>query len=58
MGHAPTVFDKLFLLFFLKKIIYLFLAMLGLCCHARAFSGCSEWGLLTAEASLAAEHGL
>ena len=23
-----------------------FLAGLGLCCHARAFSSCSEWGLL------------
>ena len=31
-------------LFFLK--IYLFLAVLGLHCCARAFSSCGEWGLL------------
>ena len=57
-GSCPTLFDQLFLLFFKKNFIYLFLAMLGLCCCAQAFSGCSEWGLLIAEASLAAEHGL
>ena len=28
------------------KKIYLFLAALGLCCCAWAFSSCSEWGLL------------
>ena len=46
--------------------IYLFLAVLGLCCCARAFSGCSQQGLLfvevcrllTAAASLVVEHGL
>ena len=46
--------------------IYLFLAALGLCCGLRAFSSCSKWrllfvavhGLLTAVASLVAEHGL
>ena len=46
--------------------IYLFLAALGLCCCARAFSSCGEWGLLfiavrgllIAVASLVAEHGL
>ena len=45
--------------------IYLFLAALGLCCCVRAFSSCSERGLLflvvrgllTAVASLV-EHGL
>ena len=45
--------------------IYLFLAVLGLCC-AWAFSSCGERGLLfvaargllTAVASLVAEHGL
>ena len=26
--------------------IYLFLATLGLCCFAQAFSRCGEWGLL------------
>ena len=52
---------------FLKKILlYLFLAVLGLCCYALAFSSCSEWGLLFAAiqgllialASLVIEHGL
>ena len=32
-------------LFFLI-FIYLFLAVLGLCCCAQAFSSCGEWGLL------------
>ena len=31
-------------LFVFNKFIYLFLATLGLCCCARAFSSCSEWG--------------
>ena len=47
-------------------IIIVFLAALGLCCCARAFSSCGErgllfvavHGLLIAVASLAAEHGL
>ena len=30
-----------------KKIFYLFMAALGLCCYAQAFSGCSEQGLLS-----------
>ena len=60
-----------FFLFFFNKFIYciiylLFLAVLGLCCCARAFSCCSERGLLfivvhqllIAVASLVAEHGL
>ena len=42
------------------------MAVLGLHCCARAFSSCSEWGLLfivvrrllIAMASLAAQHGL
>ena len=42
------------------------MAVLGLRCCARAFSSCGEWGLLfvtvrgllTAVASLVAEHGL
>ena len=46
--------------------IHLFLAVLGLCCCARAFSSCGEQGLLfvavrgllIAVASLVAEHGL
>ena len=48
------------------KLIYLFLAVLGLCCCTRAFSSCGERGLLfvvvrrllLAVASLVAEHGL
>ena len=47
-------------------LIYLFLAALGLRCCVRAFSSCSERGLLfvvvrgllIAMASLVAEHGL
>ena len=31
---------------YLFIFIYLFLAVLGLCCCARAFSSCGEWGLL------------
>ena len=46
--------------------MYIFLAALGLCCCAQAFSSCGEWGLLfvvvhgllIAVASLVAEHGL
>ena len=46
--------------------MYLFLAALGLRCCVRAFSSCGEHGLLfvavhgllTAVASLVAEHGL
>ena len=57
-----------FLLISLKffLFIYLFMAVLGLRCCTRAFSSCSEQGLLfvavrgflTAVASLAVEHGL
>ena len=50
----------------LIKLIYLFLAALGLCCCTQAFSSCGEQGLLfvvvsrllIAVTSLAAEHGL
>ena len=55
-----------FFLSFFKKLIYLFLAALGLHCCARAFFSCSEWGLLFVAVrgllievtSLVAEHGL
>ena len=55
-----------FFFFFLNKLIYLFLAVLGLCCCAWAFSSCGEWrllfvavcGLLVAVVSLVAEHRL
>ena len=48
---------------FIYLFIYLFLAALGLCCCARAFSSCGELGvvvrgLLIVMASLVAEHGL
>ena len=50
----------------MNLFIYLFLAALGLCCCAWAFSSCGERGLLfivvrrllVAVASLVAEHGL
>ena len=54
-------------LFFYKFIyLFLFLAVLGLLCCARAFSGCGEWGLLfvvvrrllIVVASQVVEHGL
>ena len=47
-----------YFLFFKKFIIYLFLAVLGLCCCTWAFSSCSDWGLLTVVVSLVVEHGL
>ena len=40
------------------KFIYLFLAVLGLCCCTQAFSSCGEQGLLTAVASLVVKLGL
>ena len=52
---------------YFKKLINLFLAVLGFCCSVWAFSSYSEWGLLLfvtvhrlliAVASLVAEHGL
>ena len=57
-------FGVLHLILFL--LVYLFLAALGLRCCAGTFSSCGEWGLLfvvvrgllTAVASLVAEHGL
>ena len=38
-GHLPV-------LFYFLSFIYLFMAALGLCCCARAFSICGEQGLL------------
>ena len=57
-------FIYLFIYFYFY--LFLFLVALGLCCCARAFSSCSErgllfvvvHGLLIAVASLVAEHGL
>ena len=56
----------LFVFFYIFNFIYLFLAVLGLHCCARAFSSCGKQGLLfiavhgllIAVASLVAEHGL
>ena len=52
--------------FNLLPVFFFFLAALGLCCCAWAFSSCSKWGLLLVAvhgllivvASLVAEHGL
>ena len=60
--HALDFFNS----FFKNRFIYLFMAALGLRCCARAFSSCSErgllfvavLGLLIAVASLVAERGL
>ena len=49
-----------------NTVIFFFLIVLGLHCCVRAFSSCSEWGLLSvvvfglliAVASLVVEHGL
>ena len=65
----PAIYTSMLTLgFFFKLIyfIYLFLAALGPCCCARAFSTCGEQGLLfvvvcgllIAVSSLVAEHGL
>ena len=56
----------LFFLNFIHLFIYIFLATLGLCCCAQAFSSCGErgllfvavHGLLIVVASLVAEHRL
>ena len=71
-NYRSIILPVMFLVFFLKKnfflinLFILFLAVLGLCCCAGAFSSCSEQGplfvavrrLLIAVASLVAEHGL
>ena len=44
--------------FLIHLFTYLFMAVLGLHCCARAFSSCGERGLLIAVASLVAEHRL
>ena len=63
--EKSSIIELRFILFYLFFKFYLFLAALGLRCCARAFSSCSEWGLLfvavhgllIAVASLVAEHG-
>ena len=57
---------SLYLIFFLFLLIYLFMAVLGLCFCARAFSSCGKWrplfitvhGPLIIAASPVAEHRL
>ena len=55
MSLPRNLLNIVFLKFF-KILLFYFLAVLGLCCYMRAFSVCSEHGLLTAVASLVAEH--
>ena len=62
---GPFPWEVIRFIYFIFKIIYLFLVPLGLHCCVRAFSSCIEQerlfarGLLTAVvASLVAEHGL
>ena len=65
-GVEPAICQLLFLNKFIYLLINLFLAVLGLCCCAWAFSSCGEQGLLfvavcgllIAVASLVAEHRL
>ena len=65
-SDAPHHTRSIFFFFYFIYFIYLFLAALGLCCCAGAFSNCGEWGLLfvavcgllIAVASLVAEHRL
>ena len=64
LQRSSSIF-KFFVFFNFLKFI-LFLAALGLCCWAQAFSSCGEQGLLfiavlgllIAVASLVAKHGL
>ena len=67
MSHTLKSPHQAFFIFLkIYLFIYLFLAMLGLCCCAWAFSSCGEWGLLFVAVcgllivvtSLVAEHGL
>ena len=48
LSKKASSFSSLRIIYILKFIylIYLFLAVLCLHCCARAFSSCSEWGLL------------
>ena len=66
VSHVDLVFDIHYSLLFLKKFIYLFMAVSGLRFCAKAFSSCGKWGPLfiavhgplTIAASLVAEHRL
>ena len=65
-GRRRVFFYTLFIFHFIYSFIYLFLAVLGLRCRTRAFSSCSQRGLLfivvlglpIVVASLVAKHGL
>ena len=64
--HQSPPVRSIEVFFFFLIFIYLFMAVLGLLCCARAFSSCGEWGLffvmvcrlLIVVASLVVEHGL
>ena len=64
--HTLMFFPKSQRYIFLNFYLLIYLAALGLHCCARAFSSCSEWGLLFVEvrglliavASLVVEHEL
>ena len=66
MFSLALLFFFSFFFFINIYFVYLFLAVLGLCCCVRAFSSCDEQGLLfvavrgllIAVASLVVEHGL
>ena len=66
LSHASADFYSWLFFFNLFTLFYLVLAALGLCCCARAFSSCGEWGLLFVAvhellivvSSLVAEHRL
>ena len=44
--EEPMMESRFAFFFNINLFIYLFLAALGLCCCARAFSSCGEWGVL------------
>ena len=64
VSKRPNLIQFPFLLLLLLFFFFKFLAALGLCCFAWAFSSCGEWGLLfisvcgllTAVASLVAHR--
>ena len=65
LGWVSANFFFLLNFFNFKFFFFFFLAVLGLCCYARAFFSCSERRLLIvavrgliAVASLVEEHGL
>ena len=51
-GHPlfKAPWKMFYLVLFKIYFLYLFLAVLGLCCDVQAFSSCGEWGILCCEA--------